>query len=547
MSRKAGYQTIARRRTRFTGRNPEGSLLWCFVKWRLRHGKRGISIIRGTAVVGVLVLLGVLPGRTSAVFSDTTGSTASMTAAVHFPSLPQAVLPDLPMFYHRFDDGPGTTVIADSSGNGRNSTASVTTANTDYSQMTGPAVGGTAIRTDGLHGIISTEVPTPAPQTFSLELWFRTTDSGKLIGFGDSPTGLSVRYSRHVYVDAGGKLTFGVFQVSPGVVRTVRSSTVVNDNTWHQMTATMGNGTIDLFVDGVHEASAPSVLAEVMDGFWRVGGDKLAGWPDAPPSDYIDALIDEVAIYPTALTATQVMAHYAAVNASDYAAAVLGDNPWAFWRFGPVNPDRFIDASGNGHHAEWHLGPPLLTGQPGTLTSPSDTNGAIRLSGSGSYAVNSYQLAIPNDFTEEIWFKTTTKVGGFIMGFGDSPTGNSPNYDRLVYMTNDGRLVYGVFLAPCFPVTSAASYNDGRWHHVAASLGPAGTELYVDGNLVAGDPSTTVGQPITGYFRVGFDNMGFCWPDRPSSLNFTGYVDEWAVYARQLPASQIGVHYGSGR
>ena len=53
-------------------------------------------------------------------------------------------------------------------------------------------------------------------------------------------------------------------------------------------------------------------------GNWRVGGDALNGWPQAPANGYLAGSIADVAIYPTALAATTVLSHYngGAVGAS---------------------------------------------------------------------------------------------------------------------------------------------------------------------------------------------------------------------------------------
>jgi len=50
----------------------------------------------------------------------------------------------------------------------------------------------------------------------------------------------------------------------------------------------------------------------VANGFWRVGGDNLSGWTSAPTSKYFNGSIDEVSIYPTVLTSSQVHAQYIA-------------------------------------------------------------------------------------------------------------------------------------------------------------------------------------------------------------------------------------------
>ncbi len=59
-----------------------------------------------------------------------------------------------------------------------------------------------------------------------------------------------------------------------------------------------------LYVDGKRVGSrTDTTTGQAYTGYWRVGGDNLGGWPNQPTSNYFAGTIDEVAIYPTALTA----------------------------------------------------------------------------------------------------------------------------------------------------------------------------------------------------------------------------------------------------
>jgi Concanavalin A-like lectin/glucanases superfamily len=64
-----------------------------------------------------------------------------------------------------------------------------------------------------------------------------------------------------------------------------------------------------LYVDGAPVGANPNTVAEVYDGYWRVGGDNLNGWPARPTSSYFRGTIDEVAVYGHALSAAQVAGH----------------------------------------------------------------------------------------------------------------------------------------------------------------------------------------------------------------------------------------------
>jgi hypothetical protein len=45
-------------------------------------------------------------------------------------------------------------------------------------------------------------------------------------------------------------------------------------------------------------------------GYRRAGGDSLGGWPSAPTRSYFTGALDEVAMYATVLSATQVASHH---------------------------------------------------------------------------------------------------------------------------------------------------------------------------------------------------------------------------------------------
>ncbi len=61
-------------------------------------------------------------------------------------------------------------------------------------------------------GLVVAQQSWATPGPYSAEVWFKTnsTRGGKLIGFGNATSGLSSSYDRHVYMQSGGKLSFGV-------------------------------------------------------------------------------------------------------------------------------------------------------------------------------------------------------------------------------------------------------------------------------------------------------------------------------------------------
>ncbi|WP_146069834.1 PKD domain-containing protein [Cryobacterium sp. M15] len=145
---------------------------------------------------------------------------------------------------------------------------------------------------------------------FTLEAWVKTTTTkgGKIIGLGNSATGASTAYDRQIYMDNVGRLWFGV---KPGILRTVNTTAAYNDGQWHHIVASVGAAGMSLYVDGALAAQrTDTTSAAPVQGYWRIGGDNLSGWTSRPASDYIEADIDEVAVYNTALGASAIARHH---------------------------------------------------------------------------------------------------------------------------------------------------------------------------------------------------------------------------------------------
>jgi hypothetical protein len=145
----------------------------------------------------------------------------------------------------------------------------------------------------------------------------------------------------------------------------------------------------------------------------------------------------------------------------------------------------------------------------------------------------------------EVWFSSTSSSGGELMGFGDVQTGSSTNLDRVLYLTSAGKIVFGTKPSAFKTVTTSASYNDGSWHHVVASLGSRGLLLYVDGIRQGTDTTTTTAASFNGYWRLGADNLA-AWPTAPASNFLAGTVDEARVFSRQLTDAEVGNDYVAG-
>ncbi len=252
-------------------------------------------------------------------YSAKSPASASVTVASTSPSqtYQQTVLADTPSFLWPLNDSGGTA--ADASGHGFTGTYEPGTTE----GAPGPFTGSSATTFDGNTGLVTSQNQVTGPQTFSVELWFKTTtiDGGKLVGFGSNQTGLSGSYDRHIYMMNDGQLTFGIWN---NQTETIETPNTYNDGQWHYVVATYdASGNMALYVDGQLIGTNTSSSAQAYSGYWRVGGDNLNGWnldpwgsnsqgTTQPASFYFNGAIADVAVYPGALSAAQVAAHYAA-------------------------------------------------------------------------------------------------------------------------------------------------------------------------------------------------------------------------------------------
>ncbi|WP_052193376.1 PKD domain-containing protein [Microbacterium sp. ZOR0019] len=222
---------------------------------------------------------------------------------------------------------------------------------------------------------------------------------------------------------------------------------------------------------------------------------------------------------------------------SPYVDAVTADEPQLYYPLGTVAQDW---AGSN---------TPVFGSGVNSVSSgvQNTTTGASSFSGSSSGRVaTSARVAAPKSFSTELWFRTNTNSGGKLLGYGSAASGDSSSYDRHLYMTNSGRLVFGTYNGSTQTAQNNTALNDNTWHHAVATQDSSGMRLYVDGELVSSLAGATDAENYTGYWRVGGDNLNG-WPSSPSSKYFSGSLDEVAVYPYALTPAQIRTHYGVGK
>jgi signal peptidase I len=185
----------------------------------------------------------------------------------------------------------------------------------------------------------------------------------------------------------------------------------------------------------------------------------------------------------------------------------------------------------------------VLLDQSGPLCGSRGRVRAVTLDGTGSWAGTAIPETTADDFTTQVWFRTTVPAGKLFQLNGQLTA--SAQYDRHVYLTPGGALVFGVYNGGYRTVSSPAvrSYADGVWHLATASLSGAGMHLYVDGVEVAANAAYTAGEPTSSaYWWFGTGQVGG-WPSAPATGSFTGSLASAAVWDHALTPAQVAAQY----
>ncbi len=262
---------------------------------------------------------------------------------------------------------------------------------------------GNCLDFDGTDEWVSSANSYSNPQTFTTELWFKTTTTsgGLLIGFGNSQTGTSTSYDRRIWLSNSGNVYCGVYAGLILGVQTVNSSGTYNDGEWHHVAMVHDSGGFELFVDGISQGTNANPSQDTFTGYWRLAGTTVwSGWSPAPTNNYYVGQIDEVRFWQEARTTCQLIN-----NANKYLAGTE-TNLAFYWKLNESSGSTANDETTNNNDgtlqnmedADWvtsswsgkwigiGTGGDGGDGNDGGTTRGSEANGGITCAGSGGTA-----------------------------------------------------------------------------------------------------------------------------------------------------------------
>jgi len=282
-----------------------------------------------------------------------------------------------------------------------------------------------------------------------------------------------------------------------------------------------------LYINGV--ASGTGNPAVAMGALAPANPVLIGVTPEAATNSFKGDL-DEIAIYATVLTPTQIAAHYAARTAG-YTEVIRASTPAAYWRLNDASGTTAIEVI---NAANATITPPVTYANPGPSGSTGIT--AMGFNVAGYAQVNSVPaIAALAQLSVEclVWLREPVAVAQFIEKAISAVSGTcfrmyfEPPYTIWrIYRTPGGEGNWQQVVGPKLRWNS--------WYHCVGTFDGTTLKYYVNGILIG---SKTYNPIAVG---DGVVTLGRMTP--PNTYLHDGYLCEVAIYARALPADEVLTH-----
>ncbi len=276
---------------------------------------------------------------------------------------------------------------------------------------------------------------------------------------------------------------------------------------------------------------------------------KIESWDATNSRAAIWLHISNISAFSVGRSFTLYWGNPLAEDKSDPESVFSEESYQAVWQFSQSMGDSISDASASNNNGA------LQNASGGDVSIDGLAGKGYELNGENQYMTSTQVQWNPNVYTISVWFKTETQSGGRLIGLSNPQIigGLHKNGERQIWMSNDGRLNYGVFNdsltleewylleqdSIAFKdkefddthrqiISGTNVVNDGQWHLAAATLSSEGMKLYLDGELEISDGRYTYGSAREGYWVLGSGILGG-WDPHPRSIYFEGILDEARV------------------
>lgn len=301
-------------------------------------------------------------------------------------------------------------------------------------------------------------------------------------------------------------------------------------------------------VSGTYTGTIPTSMTTGPTSVLRVGDDSSSTYTS------LVSRVDEIKIYPAALTPSEVLIDYNGASTTALGGLLGthdnegfgGTGPVGWWKFDENTEGTANDSSGNVLTGS-------MVGSPLPIWTPGISGSGLLVDGTQNYvniADNSLLRPGNGSWTAEIWakpqdvnqnsalFAKRVNVAGFeqfaLYICGDTGC------------TTSGKLLNALYCAVCGTndrrAISTGSVVDGNWHHYAMVADKTAdiVKIYMDGNLLVATTTYLNSWPNitnTAPLQIGANN---------GTLFFNGPIDNVKMYNYARTAAQISYDYNRG-
>jgi hypothetical protein len=323
--------------------------------------------------------------------------------------------------------------------------------------------------------------------------------------------------------------------------------------------------TLTLYINGAQVAQSTGVSGYVPNPSYPMS---IGGYSDGTQNPFVGDL-DEFAVYTSALSAAQVLAHYQngtnASRATPYPSLIVSDGAAEYLRLDqPANDVASnlgtLGAAANGVYSYTTNGaagprPPAYLGfEPSNLAADfNGTNSYVELG-------NPDGLNFTNEITLEAWVQpNTNNIDGAtadVISHGiDDAEANGVSLQLIDVAGGPGVATYQVGSVISGAPSSAsfviptADLSGTNWVHLAGTYDGTNWNIYRNGVLEGSQPGTGSIAISNTWWAIGARGRWKHQAGYPTSgleEQFAGGIDGAAIYNYSLSAAQIAAHYLAG-
>jgi hypothetical protein len=429
------------------------------------------------------------------------------------------VFADKPSYYWRLNEPVGTTVVADQVGGAHgNATGSYTLGELGIS----PDDDG--IRLDGATAKVTTTANVVLPAVCSVEFWLKTPFNTPGQAF------LSFRVGTNNLI---------IFTGTAGVIRAYdtglnnTSTKAPTDDYWHHVVCVFAATGNQYYIDGV-------IDPVIGTPYTRPQSSSVLnmGW-DAQLAQFYNGFLDEVAIYPYALSPSQILSHFLARPQIPYTQQILVDRPSNFWRFnegtGTGGGTTAFDSAGSAHAT---IAGNLLRGNYGATG-----DGDLNFNGTDTKATTGIPVRMVPPFTFECWAKFYNAANYPVLASNRFVGGGL--FDAFTFYRNpSGQIVlecrYNTVggAKPTLVATTLAAFTTFVWYHIVYVVQSKTARIYVNGVNYSHAATEPFNVPI-----AGSSSYPFIIGNNTDADFMNGDLDDPVIYQYALTPEQIVSHY----